>query len=897
MLFYPFFFPDFKTPHFSPLPNSFHSPQHHNHNHFFPSISKPSSNTAYPPIVPSLLSQPALKMATNTNPTLPLEFGSYDNQVGGHGQTDDTGLLSLFNNQAICKPVNVDKRGFVESFYYRDLLIAIATMDQKRLDFDDKLTLKSSSSSPLPSPHTTTVKSETNDEIHTTTTHFGWFSIDHVPQWAQWDQFNYQEHFFNTLTPLQFSLLRNNSTKSTPNLSQTLLQPILHRILTYQLPINPSPPENYKIQALTIQKQCYLSWYYRSLLAKINIYPTPLGNIVKHIISSTNTPCYPLNPYDSLHSNQLPQNDPALPPNTHIVKPYLVLESLTARYTYPAVVDIKIGQMSWNFNADYLKMNYEVFKGPVQQEVGFRLTGANVPFVHSNGINVSGDVDAAIKVSMLKMDRQIGQKEMNLVKIVGHFVQIFTAFLLPINPPSESDVYSRLSLEQYAQLRIDRVQLVQDLLLCMIQQLQEIILLEFLYPTHHITASSILVTYEAHPDKCANLVHVWKTRKLEQYRQYQTSLGKQTDSQNDSINWDIVLNTTNELYLRSIIDRYYTDLEWFKNTTNTDFLIEDQNQSLIQKSNFFIPYDTNPSDPIPLPIVLKHIDCAHAFEPIEFKKVYSKWSSSIATKYTQVPAKQIWPGFIPLPADTPSTADATVYRHEFTANNYIYINNEKHLEQTGILQCSDCSLSSPLSVPGVLPRPYEFIEEAIEGLDCRENQSSVVLPPELTKNISPDYPTSIQSHSVLSKIYLKYLDINSRSQPHTTSVLRNPFIAPDIGWSLSHVCEKHRQFILTRNLLDSYTGNVSNSNQTRHGGLPIVQLLPLSIIQSLGNIQSKKESRNNFETHLGDLHDGDVNKNDILFQFEQDHARLNAIKNILGIVMHISRHLVSDNRE
>eukprot|EP00461_Guttulinopsis_vulgaris_P010495 UN10570 len=51
-------------------------------------------------------------------------FEYYNLQIGGHGASDDTGLISLFDGKAIAKPLLIGQRGITEAAFYRDLAIA-----------------------------------------------------------------------------------------------------------------------------------------------------------------------------------------------------------------------------------------------------------------------------------------------------------------------------------------------------------------------------------------------------------------------------------------------------------------------------------------------------------------------------------------------------------------------------------------------------------------------------------------------------------------------------------------------------------------------------------------------------------------------------------------------------
>ena len=65
--------------------------------------------------------------------------------------------------------------------------------------------------------------------------------------------------------------------------------------------------------------------------------------------------------------------DTAYPP-----RHYLVLEDLTRPFRHPCVLDVKVGVQTWNPGASQEKISAELRKFPLQQRVGFRVTGMRV---------------------------------------------------------------------------------------------------------------------------------------------------------------------------------------------------------------------------------------------------------------------------------------------------------------------------------------------------------------------------------------------------------------------------------------------------------------------------------------------------------------------------------------
>lgn len=63
---------------------------------------------------------------------------------------------------------------------------------------------------------------------------------------------------------------------------------------------------------------------------------------------------------------------------TELEIPYLRLEDITAKYKRANVMDLKIGQRTWDPEASEDKKQREITKYPPQSEVGFRFTGLRV---------------------------------------------------------------------------------------------------------------------------------------------------------------------------------------------------------------------------------------------------------------------------------------------------------------------------------------------------------------------------------------------------------------------------------------------------------------------------------------------------------------------------------------
>lgn len=64
--------------------------------------------------------------------------------------------------------------------------------------------------------------------------------------------------------------------------------------------------------------------------------------------------------------------------------PYMILENLTANFTTPGIIDIKIGRQTYEPGAPISKIEYEHQKFPMQKELGFRITGMKI-FDSSDG--------------------------------------------------------------------------------------------------------------------------------------------------------------------------------------------------------------------------------------------------------------------------------------------------------------------------------------------------------------------------------------------------------------------------------------------------------------------------------------------------------------------------------
>lgn len=64
--------------------------------------------------------------------------------------------------------------------------------------------------------------------------------------------------------------------------------------------------------------------------------------------------------------------------NIYSFLPYILLEDLTKEYDFPNLIDIKIGQQTFEPDAPQEKIDYEKNKYPYQEEVGFRISGMKV---------------------------------------------------------------------------------------------------------------------------------------------------------------------------------------------------------------------------------------------------------------------------------------------------------------------------------------------------------------------------------------------------------------------------------------------------------------------------------------------------------------------------------------
>ena len=57
---------------------------------------------------------------------------------------------------------------------------------------------------------------------------------------------------------------------------------------------------------------------------------------------------------------------------------YLVLEDLTASFSKPSILDLKLGKRVWDDFADQEKIDRELKKYPAQESLGFRIIGMRV---------------------------------------------------------------------------------------------------------------------------------------------------------------------------------------------------------------------------------------------------------------------------------------------------------------------------------------------------------------------------------------------------------------------------------------------------------------------------------------------------------------------------------------
>ena len=62
----------------------------------------------------------------------------------------------------------------------------------------------------------------------------------------------------------------------------------------------------------------------------------------------------------------------------HLLAEYLVLEDLTATFSKPSILDLKLGKRVWDDFADQEKIDRELKKYPAQETLGFRIIGMRV---------------------------------------------------------------------------------------------------------------------------------------------------------------------------------------------------------------------------------------------------------------------------------------------------------------------------------------------------------------------------------------------------------------------------------------------------------------------------------------------------------------------------------------
>lgn len=66
------------------------------------------------------------------------------------------------------------------------------------------------------------------------------------------------------------------------------------------------------------------------------------------------------------------------PPSDDITELYLKLEDVTRRFQKPCIMDVKIGQKSYDPYASQEKRDQQIKKYPLMEEIGFLLLGMRV---------------------------------------------------------------------------------------------------------------------------------------------------------------------------------------------------------------------------------------------------------------------------------------------------------------------------------------------------------------------------------------------------------------------------------------------------------------------------------------------------------------------------------------
>jgi 1D-myo-inositol-tetrakisphosphate 5-kinase/inositol-polyphosphate multikinase len=66
------------------------------------------------------------------------------------------------------------------------------------------------------------------------------------------------------------------------------------------------------------------------------------------------------------------------PPSDDLTELYLKLEDVTRRFQKPCIMDVKIGQKSYDPYASYEKRDQQIKKYPLMEEIGFLVLGMRV---------------------------------------------------------------------------------------------------------------------------------------------------------------------------------------------------------------------------------------------------------------------------------------------------------------------------------------------------------------------------------------------------------------------------------------------------------------------------------------------------------------------------------------
>ena len=317
-----------------------------------------------------------LQRLTMSQPNL--VFETYESQVGGHGtdpKSTSHGLLTLFDDNVICKPIPDVKRGIFEVNLYRNLIISLNS-------------------------HGVIYTSGNANSNVVDFKNYGWNTFNSDDEWMS------NELFFDLLKYSDYYL-------SPPQCFDYRGSPSYQFQLRYAHFLDWLNGDASNHTHLAPFHTCL---FYRALYAGSHFFPSSLGCMIK---SDTNSTMHAVDPAPPSPPPPVEDSDNTAPKS----QPYLLLNNLTRKYKSPAIMDIKTGQRSWNSSAKLKKIGYEIKKYPFQSAYGFRIVGVKVPQdEHQQGFD---------------RDRKWGQSIDQPYQVAFGFMTLFTRILnypTPLSP-------------------------------------------------------------------------------------------------------------------------------------------------------------------------------------------------------------------------------------------------------------------------------------------------------------------------------------------------------------------------------------------------------------------------------------------------------------------------------